>query len=320
MNSAKLSQILICGSGRWAKEYLKILTDLKIPNLNIFIYTLNTLSLTHEWLKENPLKKNVFFISDLASIDNEKIDACFVVNSPQDHFKVSKYAISKQIPVLIEKPVATLFQEIKELTKLAKEFNVPIATSQIFNFTDYVKKTKSIIKNIKGMQSIDVCWEDPLQETRYGEVKTSDITISPSQDYLPHILSILRYLCLKEIKSYEVLSKESIPGSSNLSLVMNINSITCNIFLDKESLRRKRFFKFTGDNGQILLDFSVNKAEIKQEIDGIRDVFIFSLKEGALKKMIIKFLASSSQVTIHEDIDFSDTYINYEILHSIIES
>lgn len=320
LNSKNLSQILIFGSGRWAKEYLKILSELEIPNLKIFIHTLNPLSTTHEWLRENPLKKNIFFVSDLKSLERETIDACFVVNSPQDHFEMSKYAISRKIPVLIEKPVATLFHEIQHLIKLAKQSNVPIATSQIFNFTDYIKKTKNILKNIKGIQSIDVFWEDPLQEIRYGEIKTSDLKISPSQDFLPHIFSILRYLCLKEIKSYEILSKKHTSDSSNLSLELNINNIACNIYLDKESLRRKRYFKFKGENGETLLDFSDDRAEIKQEIDRITDNFVFHLKEGALKAMIIEFLSSSNQGIMNEDLDLLETTINYKILSNITQS
>ena len=161
-----LKNILIFGSGRWSKEYIKTLLEFKNLNLTIFIFTSTKNSTLYNWLKKNSYEKKVFFISDLNLIKKKKFDACFVVNDTKNHFERTKFAISRNIPVLVEKPVSENFQEIKKLLILAKKSNTLIATSQIFNFSDYILETKQIIQNLDKIISIDVFWEDPLEEIR----------------------------------------------------------------------------------------------------------------------------------------------------------
>ena len=311
-----LKNILIFGSGRWSKEYIKTLLEFKNLNLTIFIFTSTKNSTLYNWLKKNSYEKKVFFISDLNLIKKKKFDACFVVNDTKNHFERTKFAISRNIPVLVEKPVSENFQEIKKLLILAKKSNTLIATSQIFNFSDYILQTKQIIQNLDKIISIDVFWEDPLEEIRYGQKKTSNISISSYDDFLPHVLSILRYLIVNDFKSYKILSVEQ-NNIYQQCVNLKINDILCNFHLKKNSVNRKRLFKFITTKGDVFLDFSNNKARMISNTKKGSNKVNFSMKEGSLKLMLNDFFSSIQSGFVSKKIDIYQSLINYEIISSI---
>ena len=55
-----LKNILIFGSGRWSKEYIKTLLEFKNLNLTIFIFTSTKNSTLYNWLKKILMKKKFF--------------------------------------------------------------------------------------------------------------------------------------------------------------------------------------------------------------------------------------------------------------------
>ena len=311
-NSNNLSKnVLIFGSGRWARVYIEILVSLKDVK-KIYVYTKNNNNYLSRWIKKNSYSSRIKIFKNFNKINFSKVDACIVVNSPENHFKYSKISIENNIPVLIEKPISTSLKELVGLNKIFKRKKSFISVSQVFNYTDYLSESKKLLKKIPLIHEVSIKWHDPEIENRYGEVKKSS-SISSVLDFMPHILSILESLFGKNLSLDKVISYQN--NSTKTKFTFVLNGIKTRISLHKSAKKRNRIFKFFGKNKRFELDFSEDKAFLKLSSKNKIEKNTFPILEGSLKKMIIDFLKFDD-----EDISYLRSFENHKIIFSLLNT
>lgn len=148
----KVSNLLLVGSGSWGKRYISTLSNFQNVKLQIADRT--------NW---KPL------------IDSRP-DAVIVCTPPDSHIEISAYALQKNIPVMIEKPLALSLSEAQTL----KQFTAPILVNHIHLFTAGYQTIKKQVK--------DYCITTIVSN---GYNKSPNRTYSSLWDYGPHDISMI---------------------------------------------------------------------------------------------------------------------------------
>ena len=78
-------------------------------------------------------------------IDDEALDAMVVVLPSHLHFEVAKAALEAKKPLLLEKPMALSLADCLELTRLAKDHQVPLAVGHELRLSSLWGKMKALI-------------------------------------------------------------------------------------------------------------------------------------------------------------------------------
>jgi hypothetical protein len=160
----KKYNILLIGNGKWGKQYINTIKQLPI-NLTIA---------TYDYKLNN-------------------IDGVIICTPPQSHIEIAEYFLSKNIPVMIEKPLSLSLNEANKL----KQYLTPILVNNIHLFSNEYQNLKNKISDIKGIFSIG-CNNGPIRN------------YSSLWDYAPHDLSMI--LDLTKQNPHKIEYREFKPG------------------------------------------------------------------------------------------------------------
>ena len=302
----------VAGSGRWAREIIKILNRILDKETLITIYSGRGINGIKKWLDKNPFDGRTFKLRSYESIDKDIQDAFIVAKAAIDRlldfefsgfnelskmikepessivkFKITKKIINKNVPVLVEKPICLSYEDTDDLIKLSSKKDVLLGTSQIFLFTDYLANFRKIIKLNKKISSINFNWCDAKKEKRYGQEKRFDEGVPIFKDVLPHILSILIFVLEAKKLSFENLIYEG--GGAYLTINIKIEDIPCKINIKRNSDSRKRIIKIIGDK-RVELNFSTEPGFIKQNKTKTSSDKNWAKSESPATKMIRSYL------------------------------
>jgi predicted dehydrogenase len=121
-------KLLLIGSGIWGKNYISTLSN--FPKITLEVADRNN------W-------KNLI---------DQQPGGAIIATPPQSHVEIASYALEKNIPTLIEKPLSLSLNEAKTLQK----YTAPILVNHIHLFSDTFQQLKSDIdiSSIKNIYSI----------------------------------------------------------------------------------------------------------------------------------------------------------------------
>lgn len=120
--------ILLIGNGKWGERYIQTLNE--FPNISL------TVANRSNW-KE---------------LVDKKPDGVIVATSPQSHIEIAKFVLERNIPTLIEKPLALSLSDALQL----KQFYAPILVNHIHLFSNAYQYLKNVINpsEISGIASL----------------------------------------------------------------------------------------------------------------------------------------------------------------------
>jgi predicted dehydrogenase len=110
--------VIIGGNGKWGQKYISTLSE--IPNIEYKIADRNN------W----------------KSLIDELPDGVIVCTPPDSHIEIASYALDKNIPTMIEKPLSLSLYEAKKLEK----YTTPILINNIHLFSNAYEKLKDNIR------------------------------------------------------------------------------------------------------------------------------------------------------------------------------
>lgn len=110
--------ILLVGNGKWGKNYISTLKDFSEVNL--------TVATRQNWKQ---------------LIDNNP-NGVIIATPPDSHIEIANYALQKDVPIMIEKPLVLSLDEVKKL----ECFTTPILVNYIHLFSDAYQKIKKIVE------------------------------------------------------------------------------------------------------------------------------------------------------------------------------
>lgn len=243
--------ILIAGSGRWAKEIIKEINT-HFPRIkNIFVLTKYKKQFAG-WASKKIIK-NIFFLSELKEIKNINCNYGIVANKNKDHSNFSKYLLNNNFNILVEKPLFLNTAQYKKLLNLSYKRGNRVLISMQYMFAIYFYYLRKKIKN-KKINSIKFLWLDKSNELKNGLIKKHDLKINFTSDIFFHIYSILITLGIKQKITYF----DKIKKINNYEkLVFGNKKLKIEVLSSRRSRTRKRILEILlNDNSKLIVNFS----------------------------------------------------------------
>lgn len=144
--------LLLIGKGVWGQKYISTLSS--FPNILLNIATRDN------W-------KNLI---------NNNPDGIIVCTPPQSHVEIASYALEKNIPSMIEKPLSLSLKEAETL----KRYTAPILVNHIHLFSHRYQHIKENL-SCNSIQSVSTCGQGNSIVRDYSEL----------WDYGPHDISMI---------------------------------------------------------------------------------------------------------------------------------
>ncbi len=244
------------------------------------------------WVSERGLEQRIHVSSALPNFFSGSSNAIIVANAACDHEKAIEYALSKSVPVLVEKPLTLNFEASQRLADLACSQNTYFAAAHVFLFARYVDAFTKIITDENSIQFISVHWMDPQSENRHGEAKSYDPGLTIYADWLPHIISMLGPLTSGKIQICEKL--EFFSGGAHLKIDLLLGDIPCVIELVRNGNCRQRVIEVTTQQKKITLDFASEPGTILSEATAICGDPYWNTKPKPVARMLEAFLQGAA--------------------------
>ena len=137
-----MNNISICvvGAGRWGTNHINTLSDLGV-RVGIVESDSN---------KKNNLENffsNKVLFNSLDDAFEQNFDGYIIATPPNTHFDIAKKVLSKNKPVLVEKPLTLSVKDGEELLKILKRTNGKLMVGHLLLFHPAIIKMKELIKN-----------------------------------------------------------------------------------------------------------------------------------------------------------------------------
>lgn len=131
-----MKDFVLIGSGAWGKNYIKTCNDFSEINLIVA---------NRENWKE---------------LINNKPAGAIIATPPDSHVDIALYCVKRNIPVIIEKPVALSLEDALRL----EYYQDKILVNYIHLFSDNYQKIKLLVKN-SAIKEIRTCGTGPVSRT-----------------------------------------------------------------------------------------------------------------------------------------------------------
>jgi len=147
-----MKKVLLIGTGYMAREYVKVLEDLKVE----YIVIGNSKDSCEKFKNDTGVEAQEGGIEEF--IKNNKIDDYYVINAvnAEKLYETTKLLLENNVKnILVEKPAALYKKEINQLYELSKKKNSNIFIAYNRRFYASVLKAREIIENDGGVTSFN---------------------------------------------------------------------------------------------------------------------------------------------------------------------
>lgn len=228
----------LIGCGYWGKNYLRLLQ------------TSDYFNLTHIIDKNiDQFDDKYVFINDISKLKKGEIDCAIICTPTSTHYEITKKLLKMEINTLVEKPLATSSEQVRELHSLAEENNVNLMTDYTFLYNPVIKKI------------IDTINQNDLGKLQYLQFERSNLgpirtDVSVVWDLLTHDISILG--CLINENPIEINSSGLIREDNKFHDVVNVSinfsEVFVNCFTSWLHPEKTRQIRIVGDKKMIVFD------------------------------------------------------------------
>jgi predicted dehydrogenase len=183
MTESTIKSIGFIGCGETARFHAEVLNNLNIKISCVF--ALNQKSKNIEgFANDFHIEKKYFDIDQMLS--NEKLDAVWVVVPWNITYKVLKQIRKYDLPIFVEKPVATTKAQIEKLIDLYKDFDHHLQVGYNRRFYDFISQLKEDLMN-QEIKSVII--EAPESSSEEDIFNQNMIHINTS-----HLIDLVLYL------------------------------------------------------------------------------------------------------------------------------
>lgn len=246
--------LVLVGPGKFGQKYISTLnTD--FSNVNLLIGTRDN------WKQ----------------LIDDKPDGVIVCTPPDSHIEIASYALERNIPTLIEKPLALSVSEVEKLSV----FTAPIMVNYIDLFSDNFNNLKSQINEYEVLSvSVEISGSGPVRE------------YSSLWDYGPH--AIASFLTLTKQTSGNIIFNKNngfLPDTYIYKIDFEFQNFVGTCIFGNGGCKKTRSYKIQTLNKTLELDNTKHK---RQPLYNVINSFL-SLING--EKILYSGLELSLQVT-----------------------
>lgn len=202
-------RIAVIGSGVWGRNIVRNFYNLNVLDTVCDIDEENLKKVTEQY-------KGVKVTKDFHDIiNNDKITGVCVVTPSHTHYKMVKAMLEAGKNVYVEKPISTVADEARDLTKLAHEKGLVLMVGHLLLYHPAVNRLKMLIEE-GALGDIVYAQSDRLNVNYFKNDR------SVMWDLAPHDVSMISYVTGKE--PVRVIS--AVGCSSDRNDIMDITHVT----------------------------------------------------------------------------------------------
>ena len=252
----------VIGGSRWGRVILGCLDRVLPADVGVWVVTPRNAGATSRWLTARDWARRwgVAESLPLATAMGAGPTLVVVANEARDHVRSAEEALAVGHRVMCEKPIALRVDEAEHLVALSCSLERPLLASNVYLFASYLTGFAHQVVLLGPPHRIQVDWADPESEVRYGEKKSFDLSLDVIADVLPHVVSILYLLGVKNLVARRVVSVGG--GGARVVLEMAGDQVVVRIRLERNARRRRRTINADTDSGSISLDFTAEPGLI----------------------------------------------------------
>ena len=245
---------LIVGTRRWAQLYAAELC--KVVSEQSIIHMQGDVDDTElrQWLEVSGLEKRIQVVETAQTCPKLMTGVALIVNSAYLHSFSIDEALSAGYNVVTEKPITFSQEETIALLNRAKTLGRVLFCTNTYLFTSYLDKLRVNWLNGRKITAIHISWLDPVEEQRYGKIKSYDSSVPVIFDVLPHVANII-LATIGECSPVPVGISVNRGGSEVLVRYQH-EKIDIHVHIARNAVQRKRFVKFSGNISEVVIDFT----------------------------------------------------------------
>ncbi len=293
MKIESITNIKIIGGGRWARVILEVLCRIVDKSVKIYVYSKNNSIGMSDWISSKKIGDNIQVFKDLPNKFSTDTNAVIVVNAARDHEKFILSALKAGGHVLVEKPITLSYDTGNKIAIIAKDLNKHLTSAHVFLFANYFINFTKLVLNADKISKININWEDPGVEDRYGEKKLYDTGLPVFSDWIPHVLSMIS--AIASGKDFIFLSIELERGGASVTVHILAGDIPCEIILTRNGKSRKRYMDVYTETKILKLDFSKEPGTIYDGTNVIDGDTEWESNKSPLESMLSAFLKQISE-------------------------
>lgn len=170
-----MTTLALIGIGRWGANYIKTIDNLKNIRLKYICgaTSKNLSKFSNKYIKLLDYRK-------LA--DNFDVDGVIIATPASTHFEISKYFLTKKIPILVEKPMVANYQEALKLKKIYEQSNSIFMVGHTYLYNPAFLKAVELVDDVTPVKYIEIV------DYNFGPFRED---ISPLWDWAPHAVSMM---------------------------------------------------------------------------------------------------------------------------------
>ncbi|MGQ0675223.1 MAG: Gfo/Idh/MocA family oxidoreductase [Rhodospirillales bacterium] len=251
---------VIVGGGRWARVVIRELLGVLPPATAVAIVSPSAADAMGDWVAIDDATRRyagrIEVRRDLPGGVEGDADIAVVVNRPAQHHAVAAALLERGYHVLVEKPFTTDPEQARDLVVLGAKRGRVVAAGLVFLAAGYMHDFRRRLNfDPATTASVEIQWEDPIVETRYGEAKRASADIGIAMDVLPHVWSILQAIFGAGVplelrlasadRDRRAITVAGAAGSARMTAVLN-----------RAGTARRRVLALSGPNGAAARDFA----------------------------------------------------------------
>ena len=145
-----------------------------------------------------------------------QVDFVTIAAATQAHYDLAEFFLKKNIPTLVEKPIAATAEQGQKLTDLAAKNNVIFSVGHIERFNPAYKYLKENNKNIRFLE---------INRLAPFRVRGSDVSVL--HDLMIHDYDLVQFIFNQKIKKHMIFGHQMIrPTTDDVSVYMELESGT----------------------------------------------------------------------------------------------
>ena len=129
--------VAVIGGGRWARVLLEVLSGIVPPFVQISVHSPRNSQSMLTWASARGLGERIQVSSIYPEVTAGESCAVIVANAARDHEKAIEWALSRCLPVLVEKPITLSFAATQRLSELAISQKTYLAAAHVFHFARF---------------------------------------------------------------------------------------------------------------------------------------------------------------------------------------
>lgn len=316
VNIKSVTNINIIGGGRWARVILEVICRVVDKSVKISVYSKNNSIGMSDWVSSKKIGDNIQVFKDLPNKFSTDTNAVIVVNAARDHEDFILSALKAGGDLLVEKPITLSYESGKKMATVAKDLNRHLTSAHVFLFATYFINFSKLVLNAGKISRINIHWEDPGVEDRYGEKKLYDSSLPVFSDWLPHVLSMIS--AIAPGKDYIFLSVELEKGGASVTIDILLGDIPSRIILTRNGKSRKRNMDVYTETKVLKLDFSKEPGTIYDGTNEIAGDNEWKISQSPLESMLSTFLKGVSEKVFDERLNLEIGLKALKIIDSVM--